>query len=46
MFTFHVVNKRFDMFRTFEQNKNVVYIPFIKHWGSIFFGHSFNPLVS
>ena len=32
MFTIHIVNKRFNMFGSFEQNKNVIYILFIKHW--------------
>ena len=32
MFTIYIANKRFHMFRSFEQNKNVIYIPFIKHW--------------
>ena len=26
MFTIHIVNKKFNMFRSFEQNKNVIYI--------------------
>ena len=31
MFTIHIVNKWFNMFRSFEQKKNAIYIPFIKH---------------
>ena len=29
MFTINIVNKRFNMLRSFEQNKNVIYIHFI-----------------
>ena len=30
MFTVHVVNKNFNVFRSFKQDKNVINIPFIK----------------
>ena len=29
MFTVHIVNERFHMSRSFKQNKNVIYMPFI-----------------
>ena len=32
MFSVRVVNKKFNVFRSFEQNKNVIDTPFIEHW--------------
>ena len=36
MFTVHIVNKTVNMFRSFEQNKNFIYIPFGKLWFKVF----------
>ena len=37
MFAIHIVNKQFNMFRSFEQNKNVIFtqnvINTLKYWG-------------
>ena len=45
MFTIHIVNKRFNMLRSFEQNENVIYIHFI-NTGLNFTRQSFNHFVS
>ena len=42
MFTVYIINKRFCMFRSFEQNKKAISITFTKDWFK-FFGTVIKP---